>query len=140
MCYYLHPRGKIMDKLVILCCISMLVFPHTLYARTLEEAKEIAEETRPVPPDAEERRKMHDDIRRLSEENLMLQKIKDEIKTPVTGVEEVLRQEKIKLLNERINDNVSKADAIRKDQMKQTEMIQQQQKILNQHRNLPKTK
>ena len=89
--------------------------------------------------DAQERLKEADSsIRRMNEENVLLRKVIEEIDTPLTGVEEIIRQEKMRMIFNRVNRNLERIEKMRKEQEHQQNIIKQQQAILNQQRNLPK--
>jgi len=77
-------------------------------------------------------------VSQINEENMLLKRVVREIETPMTGVEEVIRQEKLRMLLHRINGNIDKIEKIRKDQQRQLDIQRQQQQIIQQHKNLPK--
>jgi len=77
-------------------------------------------------------------MRRMNEENVLLRKVIKEIDTPLTGVEEIIRQEKMRMIFDRVNRNLDHIEKMRKEQEHQQDIIRQQQAIINQQRNLPK--
>jgi len=77
------------------------------------------------------------DIKRVQEETMLLKKVVEEIDTPMTGVEEVIRQEKMRMLLERINNNIALVETMRKEQDRNLD-VQRQQRLIQQQRNLPK--
>ena len=77
-------------------------------------------------------------ISRINEENVLLRKVIKEIDAPLTGVEEVIRQEKMRMIFDRVNRNLDLIEKMRKEQEHQQDIIKQQQAIINQQRNLPK--
>ncbi len=77
-------------------------------------------------------------IKRMNEENILLRKVIKEIDTPLTGVEEIIRQEKMRMIFNRVNKNLNLIDKMRKEQERQYSIIKQQQAVLDQQRNLPK--
>ncbi|MBU1862468.1 MAG: hypothetical protein KKH94_02250 [Candidatus Omnitrophica bacterium] len=93
--------------------------------------------------DGQKRVLTHDNelVRRVNEENLLLKQVIRKIDAPLTGVEEVIRREKMRMLIERVNRNIQKIDEIRKDQEQQLKIQREQQQIMQQHeqyKKLPK--
>jgi hypothetical protein len=77
-------------------------------------------------------------IQRKQEEILLLKKLMREIEEPQIGVDELIRQEKMRLLVEKVNRNLGIIEKNRQEQSKQMQIIDEQRTILNQQRNLPK--
>ena len=77
-------------------------------------------------------------IKRKKEELILLKRLIRENKDPQEGVDELLRQEKMRLLIEKVNKNLAIIDRARQEQEKQMEIIESQRAVLNQQRNLPK--
>lgn len=77
-------------------------------------------------------------IQRKREEILLLKKLIRELQEPQVGVDELIRQEKMRLLVEKVNRNLGIIEKTRQEQSKQMQIIEDQRTILNQQRNLPK--
>jgi len=77
-------------------------------------------------------------IQRKQDELVLLKKLIREIEEPQDGVDEFIRQEKMRLLIEKVNRNLDIIESARKEQEKQMEIIESQRAILNQQRTLPK--
>jgi len=77
-------------------------------------------------------------IKRKQEEIILLKKLMREIDEPKEGVDELIRQEKMRLLIEKVNNSLDVIETARKDQEKQLQIIESQRAVLNQQRNLPK--
>lgn len=76
--------------------------------------------------------KVSTSIKKIHEDNALLKKVIDELDTPLTGVEEIIRQEKIRMLISRLNRNIEQIEELRKEQERQIKLVNQQKQISQQ--------
>lgn len=77
-------------------------------------------------------------IKRKQDEIVLLNKLIREIEDPKEGIDELIRQEKMRLLIDKVNRNLDIIESARKEHDKQIEIVESQKSVLNQQRNLPK--
>lgn len=82
-------------------------------------------------------RKVNSNIKQIHEDNILLKKVIKQINTPLSGVEEIIRQEKMRMLITRLNRNIQRIEELRKEQEAQMKMVEDQRRIIDQQKNLP---
>jgi len=140
-----------MRKWVIIANFALICFVVTPFSGA-EEGETIettliaddtsADEQQPVagsvnPPQdiaVQQLREIESTIKNINQNNIRLRNVMQEINTPLTGVEEVIRREKMRLLRERIDTNISRVQQIRNEQQRYQGLVDQQKNIINQQK------